>query len=202
MNVIYDVITEDTLQYFNADVYGHLTKLVNDVISIQVQHYLKQPNANPKIRADVEKYLGPLTSSYVFHKELAERGILDMLRTLAPETILYNSPEYLKDVREKLQFLRDNQHRVRTILPARSLQDWNAFAVMLQDVGVPFEMYDYIVNNRHIFYTPKEKERRLPSAYVISVQSRWNMALNAILYDDYCKSAGVPNGVEARSRFM
>lgn len=191
MDVIYDIITENELKYFTDEDWELLESLLDDTLSVLVKNYLDSPDGDPEVKAACESHIGNTVRSYTFHLQVIEMNIVALVREVQPETVLLNPPEYLAELKEKFQFLRDNYSKLRTYIPARTSQNWNKFLDAMSEK--PFASSAFMQGlkvNKQMFCSSREQERTLPTKYLLVAKNKWEMALNAILWDEKCKESG------------
>lgn len=191
MNVIYDIITEDELTEFTDRDWELLGSLLDDTLAILIKEYLNNPGGNAEIQELCKSHIGDIVKSYTFHLDVVDKNIVALVREVQPETVLLNSPEYIAEVKEKFSFLRENFSCLRTTIPARKKQDWDEFYDSMSHKSFAGGTFlSKLKVNKSMFCNTRETDRPLPTKYIITVRSRWEMALNAILYDENCKRTG------------
>ena len=204
MNVIYDILTEKELEQFTEKDWKLLESLLDDTLAVHVVKYLDSVPENYHVQTLCETYLGKTARSYTFHLQVVEKDIITLVREVQPETVLMNSPEYIANVKEKFTFLKDNYSQLRAMIPARKRTDWEEFCTNLSKM--PFATADFMNKlkvNKSMFCTQREVDRPLPTKYIITVKSKWEMALNAILWDERCKQVGnIEYSLNGRLRFF
>lgn len=203
MEIVYDLITEDHLTHWNPDIFGTLCNLLDDTLALKFRRYFESTEANPEIQAMCRQYMGKTVESYTFHIVVQEMDLINLVREITPETILLTSEEYRADVKEKLQFIKDNYDKLRANIPARKRTDWLEFSDMM--AHMPYATVEYMKNlsvNKAIFFGSHEVDRALPTRYLIKAKDKWMMALNAIKWGEYCKQNQMPYSLDGRLRFL
>ena len=200
MEIIPGLLGEAEFLLFSEADYANLKNVLNDVLAIYICDYTKNPNADPVIVENINKYMDKALESFTMHLILEQRGIIDLLRTLAPNGLLLPNVN-LDDIIDKLSYLYDNKEKILYYLPRRDKEHWTDFKQSIKDVlerqranGVKPTFPDImkrIEANKFIFYNPNVKDIKTNAQIVLSRHTLWLEELRGAQYLRYCNDKGI-----------
>ena len=200
MDIFPELIGEKEFEYFNAATYTALSEILNDTLAKYLKDYITNPAANVEIVSDIQKYLGEQVESLTFHYVLQDRGIIDLVGHLTPETLI-KSDVNREEIKNQLLFLESNINKLRTVIPARTKKAYEAFMSCLSGTletmrseGIQ-PTYPNIIkrieSNKFVFYTPNDKGHTTGSNIINSRRKQWIMCLRGLQYTEYCDANGI-----------
>lgn len=192
--VIPGIFYENDFLNFKESTFKALEDILCDVTALMFREYLRNPEARQDVKDLIVQNIGETVYSYTFHKDLEALQILPLLNAIQHESILSAPEEYQNEVLSCLQFLLDNEKRIRAIIPKREHASYSHFINALGELPNTWEntqLFETIQANRYLFYNPHEKDISLPTATILRRKNSWVMCYDAIRYDRYCRSHGV-----------
>lgn len=196
MDVFPDLIGEAEFMFFNDATYSALEGVMDDLVASYLDTYCKDPNANPDIVNSIQEHLGTQIKSLIFHLVLKDKGIVDLITHLSPETVLQLESDDLNNIYDKLKYLNDNINYLMPSIPGRTKEAWSTFydefchVLMRQRSAGVSPTYPNIKErleaNKFVFYVPNSKGHSTYTGIVNSKRRQWTMCLHGIEYDRYC----------------
>lgn len=200
MDIIPDMLGEAEFSVMKDSDYLVLSGVLDDTLAKYIKDYTKNPNANPAIVESIKRNLSDVIDSLTFHFELQEMGILDLVASLTPETLLVTNADF-QDIRVKLKFLEDNYHKLRMVIPARTKAAYSDFCTMLSTLLVReheqgieptyINIKQRLESNKYVFYVPNAKEHTTGCNIINSRKRNWTMCLRGLEFDAHCKEHNV-----------
>lgn len=200
LDVIPMLITENEFRFFEEKDFKALENVLDDIIAEYLANYLENPKADPAVRSTLERYLGDVIRSFTLHITLRNRGILKLLATIAPETLLQSNLD-LNEVYTQLKFLEDNLPKLRATIPNRTMSDYSswittlhAVSARMQAAGVPLhysDMFERMKSNQFLFYKSNDKGHSTYCNIVTTRRNQWEMCLRGIEFVRHCNANGV-----------
>lgn len=201
MDPIPEIIGEAEFRNFTKETYAALAKVMDDVIASYLLDYCNAPDADASIKSDIENYLGDLLKQFTFHLLLHEKGIIDMITTLSPETVLTLSKDEIAKIKSNLTYLNDNLDLLMSSIKGRTNAEWQEFKkayvnvlnhMRLSNLDTTYDdMLNRIEANKFIFYVPNSKGHSTRTGAVYSKKRQWLVCLRGIEFDEYCKQHGI-----------
>ena len=205
MDVFPDLVGENEFLFFDDSTYEELEGVMDDLVASYLRDYCMSENANPDIVKSINDHLGEQIKGFTLHLDLKERGIVDLISRLSPETLLTLDQNELQDIKEKLSYLNDNIKYLMPSIPGRSKQAWQNFLDAYTKVitrqcaaGVKSTYLDPIKRltaNKFVFYVPNSKGHSTYTGIINSKRRQWAMCLHGILYNEYCTEHGLDMSV-------
>ncbi len=200
MVIIPEILGEAEFRFFNDTDFECLKDVLDDSLAKYLKTYFENPEANPEIVARIKEKIGDAVESLTMHYVLQEKGIISLLASLSPETLM-NSGTDLEEIRVKLKFLEDNIDKVRVTISARPKAAYDNFKtsisgvihrMMLEGVETTFpEVLARLDSNRFLFYVPNDKGHTTGVSIVNTKRRQWVMCLRGIEYKQYCDNNGI-----------
>lgn len=202
MDVIKGILGEAEVRLFDADDFGSLYSVLNDMTAWLIREYMLSPEADQEVVAHVDKYIGNAVRSMTLSRVISDKGIMQMLQNVTPGTILSyarNNPECY----DNLKFLEDNYHLLRPNNNTPTAKEFHNFCDMIGRVldrqkaqgikptypNIPGK----IKANSFMFYSP----HATPTAGVVGVlharHNMWHMYYRGLDYDRYCTENSITN---------
>lgn len=207
MIVFPDLLGDSELEEFNENDYRALGRVLDSTLAKYLKRYMENPEANKKVVEDLSNYLGDIIESYTFHYTLRDKGILDLIGKLTPETLLTTGANYIT-IKEQLKFLDDNKGKLLVEIPARSKTAYDEFLSTIRGVLLRMKdkskepTYDNLLKrievNKHVFYVPGAKSKPTGCNIVNSKKRQWTTCLRGLEFKEYCDSRGI-NYLQRRS---
>lgn len=208
MDIFPKLLSDNEFRYFTEEDYCALGKVLDEITAGYLLSYINNPNADSKVKEDIQRYLGSTISSLTFHVKLKECGLVDLVRNLSPESLAVTDVD-LDSLIERLSFLEQNVDKIRTIIPARTSQDCTNFFACMDGVlcrmhlgGISptyTDLPDRLKANKFLFYNTGEKDHPTGVGVLNSKRRQWTIALNGARWLKYCKENGI-NAI-ARRKF-
>ena len=207
MIVFPDLLGDIELAEFNESDYSALGCVLDSTLAKHLKRYMENPEANQLVVENLRKYLGDTIESYTLHYVLRDKGILELITKLTPETLLTTGADYTY-IKEQLKFLEDNKYKLLVEIPARSKTAYESFLSTIRGVlsrmhekGVK-PTYDNILQrievNKYVFYVPSAKSKPTGCNIVNSRSRQWTTCLRGLEFKEYCDSRGI-NYLQRRS---
>lgn len=200
MEIIPGILGEAEFAYFNENDYGNLRGVLNTALAGHLKSYLNTPNANPKVVADINKYLGDEIVGLTMHKVMQEKGITDMVTSLSPETLL-TVIEEKPEIREQLTYLAENFDKLRVTIKPATKADYERFESSVLSVlqrmsadGIVPTFPDIRLRldaNKFIFYKSNGKLQSTGVGILNAKHQQWRLCLNGLLFKEYCDEKNI-----------
>lgn len=198
MDVFPDLVGENEFLFFDDETYKALENVMDDLVASYLKTYCANPDANPVIVNAINEHLSSKIKSLTFHLDLQERGIVDLISKLSPESILTLDPMEIEDIKKQLTYLNDNISYLMPNIPGCSKQDWANFldaftkAIARQSTAGVRPTYpnpvQRLVANKFVFYVPNSKGHSTRTGIINSKRRQWTMCLHGIRYNEYCEA--------------
>lgn len=201
MDVIPMLLGETEFKFMDSKDYQIFSGVLDDNLARYIVNYMKDPNADQTVVAKIKSNIGDDVESFTYHIVLRENGTIDLIRNLTPELLLSSDEAFITDTFEKLSSLEENLHKLRAVIPARRKNEYTAFISMIQMLLAKIHAsgsqptYPDIINriqsNSFVFYNPKIKDRSTGCGVVESRKYIWQVCLNGIRYEYYCRKHAI-----------
>lgn len=201
MDVFPGLIGETEFANFIPEDYVALGYVLDDVLAKYLRDYISNSDADDEIVSNISKYIGPVIESLTFHYTLKEMGITDMISRLSPENLISANVDH-KDIQEKLKFLEDNIHKLRTVIDSRSKTQFENFMsamraldARMRSQGITPTYYNWIdgiISNKFLFYVPNDKGHTTGTGVITSRRRQWTMCLRGLEFKEYCDAKNIP----------
>lgn len=200
MEIFPNLLSETEFKLFTAETYSALKGVLDDVLCGYLREYLAQPNTDAYVVDCIQNFLGHTIETMTFHNVLKERGIVELVSKISPETIL-SAEMNLKDAREKLEFLYANEGKCLTHIPSRTKEAWETFYAAMENLvaralatGETLQYPDLVERvkaNKFIFYIPNGKSHSTGCGVINSRRRQWLICLRGLQYMEYCDANNV-----------
>lgn len=200
MDIIPGVLGEAEFSLFTEATYGAFYKVMNFAIAKYLKRYLNEPDADAKIKADIQKYLGDVIVGMTMHDEMIQMGIPELVTTLSPATLLSVAATN-PDIKDKLEYLYDNYNKLRVTIQPTTKEDFENFEaeidtllMCMQASGVATtypNMAERFKANRFIFYKPNGKVMNTGVGILNSKHSQWMICLKGLRFKEYCDAKDI-----------
>lgn len=207
MDIFPGLLGETEFRMFTETDYACLHSVLDDTLAKYILDYMCSENADQEIVGSIQKNIGKIVESMTFHLQMRDKGIIDLLKGLSPESIVSLDADSAKDVREKLTFLEDNVDKVRLNIQPRSKKSWEDFYSAMQALHIRMlqsgirptydDMLERLKSNSFIFYVPGDKGHSTGMGLINSRRNQWTICLRGLEYKDYCDSKNI-NYLERR----
>lgn len=208
MDIFPNLIGETEFKYFDEGTYSAMKGVLDEVTAKYLLDYINNPAALPDIVSAIKGNLGHTIDELTFHIVLKERGVVELVRNLSPESLPTVSID-LDELISSLTFLENNIDKVRTTIPARTSSGYHTFVdsmscvmtriLMSGETPTYPDIMDRIKANKFLFYTTGEKDHSTGVGILSSKRRQWVVALNGARWMKYCNDSHVSQ-VE-RSKF-
>lgn len=202
MDIFPQLMSEKEFSLFTASTYMALKDVLDDLLADDLRAYMTNPDADPMIVESIQRFLGPTIESLTFHIVLKERGILEKLQYLLPQSILTIPAEDVEPHIKDLLFLEENSSKLMSTIPKRSKEAWDNFYAEMTKVvdiaessGTQLSYPDLLANlqtNKFIFYQSNSKGHSTNSYMVNSRRREWTMCLKGLQFKTYCDDKNIP----------
>lgn len=208
MDIFPKLLGEAEFRNFTESDYAALAAVLDDVTANYICQYRDNPDADQTIVKDINQYLGEILRSLTFHLELKNSGVIELVQSLAPESLPY-SQDNLDELIERLSYLEKNQNNIRATIPHRTSSDCAKFGSAI--FGVVSRMLQQGITptypdiprrfeaNKFLFYQSGEKDHSTGVGILNSKKRQWVLALNGARWLKYCAENNIP--YESRSAF-
>lgn len=200
MDIFPNLIGEAEFALFTEQDYLALSGVLNDTLAKYIKDYIENPEANPEVVSAIVSNIGHLVDSLTFHYVLIDKGIIELIGKLSPETLVSSNADF-DTIKEKLKFLEDNIGKLRVTITARSKAAYDSFRTSISGVlarqkeaGIEPSypnLLERIEGNKFAFYVPNDKGHPTGTAVVNSRRRVWVMCLRGLEYKEYCDNHGI-----------
>ena len=209
MDIFPRMLGETEFRNFTAEDYAALAGVLDDVTAKYICDYCSNPNADAALVETIQNHLQATLTAFTFHLELKSNGIIDLVKSLAPESLPYATDMNLDELIEKLSYLEEHQNDIKATIPARNRQSYALFKSCISEVimrermkGITPTYPDIekrIDANKFLFYQSGEKEHTTGVGVLNSKKRQWTLVLNGAKWLKYCKEHNLP--YDLRSAF-
>lgn len=196
MVIFPEILGEAELSMFNQNDFQALVLVLDDTLAKYLKDYIENPEADNTVVQLVKDNIGDTITSLTLHQVLYDKGMITLLSSLSPESMLYSGAD-LQDIKEKLEFLEENVDKVRTIINPRPKYAYESFltsmkslTIRMREAGVTptfDKLVERIQSNKFMFYVPNDKGHSTGVNIINSKRRIWTMCLRGLEYDEYCK---------------
>lgn len=200
MDVFPELLGELEFKFFSPETYEALKGVLDDTLSKDIKDYMENPEADPEVVDCMEQFLGPTLTSMTMHFVLQEKGIIDLIHGLVPETLPSTKVD-LDDLIEKLSFLEQNSDKLMTSIPKRNRAAWETFlnsmhgvVSRMREAGVNTTYSNLIARleaNKGVFYVPNGTSHGTKCSAVSMRRRQWLLSLRGAEFMQYCNEHGV-----------
>lgn len=208
MDVLPQILSDADFLYFDEEIYAAFSRILNDVICKYISTYMQSGQAIPEVVDAMQKYLGQKIEILSFPQVLKDKGILDYVTNLVPETLPGGDID-LDETVSKLSYLQDNIGKVTTVITQRTAEDYNSFLKSMIELTKKMnqcgkaptygDLLRRIEANKFLFYTRNEKSRNNGLGIISSRKKKWTIALWGARYIQECDKRGIQTN--SRRRF-
>ena len=214
MVIFPEILGEAELAEFTERDFEALKRVLDPTLARHLSRYATNPESDVTVVSNVIKYLGSTIESYTLHYTLREKGILDLIVKLTPETLLgspdnafSNSMDY-STIKEQLTFLDNNKHKMLMEFPIRTRDAYEDFLASVTRVTTEMrakgkattfaDIPKRIQVNKAVFYVPNAKSISTGCGIINSRRRQWITCLRGLEFKEYCDSKGL-NYVQRRN---
>lgn len=208
MDLIPSLLGEAEFREFTPSDYVTFETIIDDNIAKFIRDYMRNPEADKALVQAIQDNIGDTVTSYTMHFEMIERGIIDMLDRLTPESLLAPDCD-LDTLEDKLTYLNDNYNKIKFEIEPRTKDDYSEFLDMMKNLirrmiarGIQPTYPDIIKrieSNKFVFYIPNDKGHPTGCNTIIRRMNQWKACLSGVKYLKYCNERNI--GYVARSNF-
>lgn len=201
MDIVPGILSEAEVISMPVETLYAFSRLFNTRMHMSVQDYMNAPDSNPEAVQKLEACLGEEADARVFHLKVRDKNI----KTLLVQNNLRDLPELaymnnldLDEFIEQLQWLCDNESKLKATLPARTtdmykeamslLKTYQSDQSIQHDHDLPGLLKAY---KESLFCPRREKPRQTGMRSLAMNKARWKMQLRAAEYLRYCVKSGI-----------
>lgn len=195
--IIEQLLSEAELINMDADDYGDVRGILNRGLARDFDNYLNNPQANPKVKADVEKYLGSRIRSLLFPDTLKAEGVVQAVMDLH----LADIAEGIYDCDAKLPLLERavaSSKDLIDVYPLRPKSAYDNYYKMMtrleREAKTPFYYKDQaqrLAYNKDFLYDKVKTAAYTGLSPLIRKQTTINMAIRGIQYLQRATAEGI-----------
>lgn len=195
MDIFPSLLSDDCIKFFEPRDFVALGGVLNDYLAEYIKNYIMSDDGDAEVKAILIEHLGALVESLTFHYTIKNLGIIELINNIIPETILKAEVD-LTAIQSHLKFIEDRQGMLRTFIPPRKRDKYDAFynsirCVLgrMQQAGVTPKYRDMLLrieSNKSTFYTPNDKGHSTGCGVVNSKYRQWVTCLRGLEYKQYC----------------